>query len=147
MKTALSLLAFIVIGLTPANHNLKDLHFLEGTWKMENKPTFEEWKITSNGLEGQSYELRNGQKRVSEFLKIEALDGKIVYEAQVLDQNSAQPIPFALNDGITDTFSFENLSHDFPKKIRYTKVSDTSIFVEVLGDNDQGFSYKMHKQK
>jgi uncharacterized protein YciI len=44
------------------------------------------------------------------------------------------------------TFTFENPNHDFPKKIIYQKLSDTEIFVQVSGDKQKVFAYKMQKQ-
>lgn len=65
----------------------------------------------------------------------------------MLNQNNAQPIAFVLNNEVKNKISFENLTHDLPKKIQYTKLDETTLFVEVLGENDKGFSYKMMKQK
>jgi hypothetical protein len=85
-------------------------------------------------------------KYVSETLRIEQIDNAIIYSASVLNQNEGKTIAFTLNSEVTDKLSFENTTHDFPKKIRYTKLTDNELFVEVLGDNDQGFSFKMQKQ-
>ena len=115
---------------------------------MENKENYETWKIKNeNELEGSSYKMKADKKIVSEFLSIKKIEGKVIYTAQVVNQNDGKPIEFVLNKEVKNKISFENLTHDFPKKIQYTKLDETTLFVEVLGENDQGFSYKMMKQK
>lgn len=127
---------------------LNGLGFLAGTWKSENKENYESWKVINNSLlEGNAYKMKAGQKVVTEYFSIKASSGKIVYQATVPDQNNGKTIDFELNKSLKNKYSFENLSHDFPKKIQYTKLNDTTIFVEVLGGNDKGFSYKMIKRK
>ncbi|ULT24732.1 hypothetical protein KUH03_38455 [Sphingobacterium sp. E70] len=45
--------------------------FLQGTWKVADKERYEHWDRMSDGeLKGVSYSIKNGQKIVSEYLKI-----------------------------------------------------------------------------
>lgn len=126
---------------------LSDLQFLEGTWKRENKENYETWRREADGsFKGQSYKMKDQNKVVSEYLMIRKKADQITYTATVLDQNEGKPIDFVLNKAIKGKVSFENLSHDFPKKIRYTPLSKNEIFVEVLGEGDKGFFYKMTLQ-
>lgn len=138
----------ILIGLNAcAQVNNKDLSFLVGTWKVENKLQFEEWKESGPGhLSGSVYKMTGQEKVVSEFLIIKTIDGEIIYEATVLNQNEGQTVPFTLNPEAGDWYSFENEDHDFPKKIRYLMVTNNELLVEVLGADGQGFSYKMFRQ-
>jgi len=69
-----------------------------------------------------------------------------VLEATVLKQNSGQTVSFVLNTEVDSILSFENLNHDFPKKIQYLKQSNNQIKVSVLGENNKGFSYIQVKQ-
>src|SRR5690606_13301115 len=117
-----------------------------GTWKMDGKNTYEHWTKDANVLVGESFKVKDDVKYVSETLRIEQVDNNIVYTATVMGQNEGKAIAFTLNLEVTDKLSFENTTHDFPKKIRYTKLTDGELFVEVLGDNDEGFSFKMQKQ-
>lgn len=96
-------------------------------------------------MQGSDYELKAGKKVTTEHLAINIVGGSLVYTATVLNQNGGKPISFTLNNNVKCKLSFENLSHDFPNKIQYTKLNDTTLFVEVLGDGDKGFSYKMKK--
>ncbi len=118
--------------------------FLEGLWKIEGKEQYEEWRLTSNtDMSGWSYKM-NGKKKIPlETLSIQKNGDQIVYNATVANQNDGKTIPFILNEEVKDKLSFENEKHDFPKKIQYTQVNENEIFVEVLGKNGEGFSYKM----
>lgn len=148
MKTIIGFITLLTLFSFTQKCDLNEFRLLEGTWKMENKENYETWKIKNeNELEGSSYKMKADKKIVSEFLSIKKIEGKVIYTAQVVSQNDGKPIEFVLNKEVKNKISFENLTHDFPKKIQYTKLDETTLFVEVLGENDQGFSYKMMKQK
>ena len=148
MKTIIGFITLLTLFSFTQKCDLNEFRLLEGTWKMENKENYETWKIKNeNELEGSSYKMKADKKIVSEFLSIKKTEGKVIYTAQVVNQNDGKPIEFVLNKEVKNKISFENLTHDFPKKIQYTKLDETTLFVEVLGENDKGFSYKMMKQK
>ncbi len=148
MKNGIALTLLVVMfNSCAAQKKLNDLSFLLGTWKVENKETFETWKkISDKEFVGESYKTFNGEKKMTETLSIKIVNDEIVYEATVPNQNNGQTIPFTLNSTIEGRISFENLSHDFPKKIQYQKSSETKILVNVLGEGDKGFSYRIVKQ-
>lgn len=75
------------------------------------------------------------------------MENKVIYEATVPDQNEGKAIPFTLNNDIKEYLSFENIEHDFPKKIQYKRINEDEIEVTVLGDEGKGFTYKQLKQK
>jgi hypothetical protein len=146
-KTILSLLIFTILCAFTGKTDLDALQFLEGTWKIENKENYETWKKAGDTtLEGNAYKIKAENKVISEYLKIKSVGDQIIYSATVLNQNGVKPIDFVLNKVVKNKFSFENLQHDFPKKIQYTLINKTTLFVEVLGDGDKGFSYQMIKQ-
>lgn len=148
MKIIIGFITLITLFSFNNKESLKDLNFLEGTWKMESKENYETWKVINDSeFEGNSYKIRAEKKTITEYLSIKEEEGKIIYTAKVLNQNNAQPIAFVLNNEVKNKISFENLTHDFPKKIQYTKLDETTLFVEVLGENEKGFSYKMMKQQ
>jgi K+/H+ antiporter YhaU regulatory subunit KhtT len=145
VKQMYILLLFIATFQTS---QIDDLQFLAGTWKVANKENYETWVLKEKGqLEGSSYKIRNNNKQVDEYLSIKNTGEKIIYTARVLNQNNAQTVEFTLNKMVKGRLSFENMAHDFPQKIQYTKLNDTTVFVAVLGDNGKGFSYKMTRQK
>lgn len=129
------------------NYKLADLDFLQGKWKVENKEHYEKWQLNAdNTLNGSSFKVKEGKEIISEYLSLKINGDKIVYTARVLNQNNGNPVEFTLNKEIDNKFSFENLNHDFPKKIQYTKLDDKTLFVQVLGEGDRGFSFTMMKQ-
>lgn len=151
MKTFLNyfvLLAFVLsVNKSFAQLTFKKLDVLKGTWQLEGKQVFETWEQDHNNkLKGSSYKIKDGNKYVTETLLIEQQNTTIVYVATVHNQNEGKGISFILNSNEKDIFSFENLEHDFPKKIQYKIIADNKIFVQVLGENDQGFSYYLIKQ-
>ncbi len=118
-----------------------------GTWKMEGKEQYEVWETNKNKeLIGYSYKIENNQKTITETLSIKIIDNQFIYEATVPDQNEGKTIQFTLNNKIQTYLSFENIEHDFPKKIQYKRINDNEIEITVLGDKGQGFSYTQIKQ-
>ena len=127
---------------------LPDVQILSGKWKVEGKNVYEQWQLDKEGnLTGMGYSLVEGEKIIRERLSVKSTDGSIVYMATVPDQNKGASIPFFLNKKIDTLLSFENLDHDFPKKIQYQKVSDESLAVFVTGEADQGFSLVLNRVK
>ena len=148
MRTLLTLLICTALFAFVPSQKIDKVKFLAGTWKMENKNEYEIWKLISNSeVKGSAYEIKAGKKVTTEYLAINIVDGNLIYTATVLNQNNSQPIKFKLNNTIKNKISFENPEHDFPKKIQYSKINDTTLFVEVLGDAGKGFSYTMMKTK
>ncbi|MCX2682073.1 DUF6265 family protein [Galbibacter sp. EGI 63066] len=120
--------------------------FLQGTWKIENKETYEHWdKLNNNTLKGFSYKIESGQISISEYLDISRNGNETIYTATVLNQNKGRSINFKLTKS-DSTYTFENPKHDFPKKIVYQKLSNTEVFVKVSDGNQKRFAYKMIKQ-
>lgn len=141
------LLIFIILFLNPPDTGISEFEFLLGTWKVEEREQFEVWELTVGGeLHGTGYRIREGVKEVFETLSIKKRNGQIIYEATVPGQNEGKTITFILNPENTSGFSFENMDHDFPKKILYKKISTEEIEVSVTGDNDKGFKLTLKKQ-
>jgi hypothetical protein len=131
-----------------SENKLSSVDFIIGTWKMEGKEQYENWELSNDKeLIGYSYKFNDNQKIITETLSIKIIENNIIYEATVPDQNEGNTIPFTLNNGIKEYLSFENIEHDFPKKIQYKRIADDEIEVTVLGDEGKGFSYKQLKQK
>lgn len=137
----------LVVNSTFAQQNLNELEFSIGTWKVENKENYEVWnKLSPVEFSGEVYKLIDNSKNISETLTLKIVENKIVYQATVPSQNDGKTIDFNLNTLIKITFSFENLQHDFPKKIQYKKIDQNKIFIQVLGEDDKGFSYFMNRE-
>jgi len=144
MKLLISIIGIIISHVGFSQSNFPE--FLHGTWKMENKEIFERWDLLNeNSLKGFSYSFENGQMRVLEYFDISRTKENVVYSATVLGQNNGKSIEF-IQTGFGNAIVFENPNHDSPKKIVYNKISDNELFVEVLGAEGEGFSYKTRKE-
>ena len=108
--------------------------FLIGTWKVEGEEQFEIWENKDSELSGYAYVLKHDEKMISETFRIYSENEEIILEATVPSQNEGKPIDFVLNKKITDHLSFENLEHDFPKKVLYKYLHKDTVHVSILGD-------------
>lgn len=121
---------------------------LEGTWKREGKEQYEVWeKRSGRELTGYSFTLKEGQQTITETLTLKRTKDQWVYSATVPDQNEGATIPFTLNPEVDSLLSFENLAHDFPRKIQYKMKDHDHIEVRVLGEGEEGFSYLQVRQQ
>lgn len=146
MRTLTSI-GLVLILVACSENKASSVDFMIGTWKMEGKDQYEIWEKTKNKeFIGYSYKINNNEKIITETLSIKLMNDQIFYEATVPDQNDGKTIRFRLNAEINEYLSFENIEHDFPKKIQYKKINDDEIEVTVLGDQDNGFSYTQRKQ-
>ncbi len=146
MLTRINLLFICLLFLSCNKAKLDDLSFLVGTWKVIDKDQYEVWNKEDGYFSGYSYTIKNGQKNIDETLAIKQITNEIVYEATVPDQNKGKTIQFVLNNKIKEVFSFENLAHDFPKKIQYKKLEENKLEVFVLGERNEGFSLSFIRQ-
>lgn len=145
MKKLFLVLMLAVSGFVSAQSKLPE--FLVGTWLSEDQSTYEHWdKLSANLMKGYAYEVKNGEMVVKEYLDIAQYHDEIFYLPTVIGQNKGKPVEFKMTAS-DSAFVFENKAHDFPKKISYKKLSETEIFVQVLGAKNSGFSFKMKKVK
>jgi len=144
MRTIFILIILFMTDITFAQSGFPD--FLQGTWKMENKETYEHWdRLNDHTLKGFSYQMAGGQMRVSEYLNISRKADQITYTATVLNQNRGEGISFEMTQS-DSIYVFENPRHDFPKKIAYRQLSETELFVSASDGGQKGFSYKLIRQ-
>ena len=144
MRQILFFIVYIFSSLQVFSQSLPE--FLQGTWKVENKETYEEWEmVTTRKYVGSSFKIKDDKKVVSENLSIMKAEKGVIYTAAVLNQNQGKAIEFRLNQIDENIFSFENPNHDFPKKIIYQKITDKQVYAQVLGKDKKGFSYNMFK--
>ena len=121
--------------------SLQDLGWLEGNWleQKENKVSAELWKTVSPGtMEGSARVLKNGKLMHYETIRLVEMSGQVFYMVKV-DKNPF-PIPFKLVVCSNKQYFFQNLQHDFPRRIDYTQLDDSSMRVDVTDGQDRGFS-------
>ena len=100
------------------------LSFLAGCWSGEVRGArYEEsWTSAEGGvLLGTSRTIRDGRVVEWEFLRIARQDGRWTYLAQ---PGGRPATAFPLAGAGARTLTFENLAHDFPQRIVYTRAGD-----------------------
>jgi len=70
----------------------------------------------------------------------------LTYSALVYEQNNGEWINFELRTNVDDVMIFENKKHDFPKQIRIFFPEKNIMQVQVLGDNQEGFTNQFNRQ-
>lgn len=131
----------------------KKLYALEGVWKMKTKQgaICEEWKkINKNYLQNKGYIINGMDTILTERVALQRSKDDIYYTSIVEDQNNKKPIVFTLTKTESNTFTFENPQHDFPKRIVYKIVTKDSLhaFIDdgIEGSKKrQNFYYKKVK--
>ncbi|MCB2222089.1 MAG: hypothetical protein KQI35_17025 [Bacteroidetes bacterium] len=149
MIISLLLILWTCGNSTQNDQSLSDLiQKLPGTWYNANSGKFEEWHQQDGNLSGKSYQLNEMDTIIHEFLKIERNNGSYIYVATVIGQNDNQPIAFKLSEKTENKLVFENPDHDFPQKIIYHFINDSTmeVFVnEIAEDLEKGFILKFNK--
>lgn len=128
-------------------HDLKKAEWLIGTWesKTPRGSLFENWKkISDNEFAGKSYILKNGDTTIFESIRIVEEEKQLFYIPIVKDQNGGQPVRFKLKQLTDSQMIFENLQHDFPQQISYSRIGTDSLLAQISGtkngkDRKQGF--------
>jgi hypothetical protein len=111
-------------------------NWLIGEWgnMSEQGTLYESWVVDNDSVfSGRSYFIRQRDTVSSEAIKLLQLKDSIYYVPVVKNQNEGRPVKFKLVSYDSVTLTFENLSHDFPQKIVYQKVSPDSLVAEISG--------------
>ncbi|MGL2963616.1 DUF6265 family protein [Flavobacterium sp. RSB2_4_14] len=116
---------------------LEKMNWLIGNWenKMPDGLLTETWsKENDSTFSGTSYFIVNSKDTVhSETIILTQLNDELVYRPTVKGQNNDEPVDFILSSESENTYSFENPKHDYPQKIVYKKVNETSLIATISG--------------
>ncbi len=122
-----------VVNQSTKNDSLERLSWLSGGWRVSlpnGEVNEETWTTPSGGLlVAMGRSVRQGKPAFHEYLRIEARGDKIVYVAQPMGQ---PPTEFILVPSAGKQAIFENLTHDWPKRIRYERTNN-GLAVRVEG--------------
>ena len=130
----LSLLLFLLSIFIQAQDKIEDINIISGKWKLNesNFNLYEEWEKTNDSTYmGLSYTLDKDEKNISESLFILKLNNHIVYIAQ---PGNNSPSLFTLISSEDNKFIFENKEHDFPQRITYHFITDSTLTASIEGD-------------
>ena len=120
----------------PATAKVEDLGFIAGAWKMAGPPLIEElWMKPAGGtLIGAGRVSGEGKTFFFEYLRIETRPDGIFYVAQ---PKGGPKVDFKLVKLQAGEAVFENLAHDFPKRVIYRKLEDGGLFARTEGDGTE----------
>jgi hypothetical protein len=132
---------------------LEKMNWLLGNWEneMPEGVLTETWtKENDSTFSGTTYFIINKKDTVhSETIILKQLNDELVYRPTVKGQNNDEPVDFKLSYESENSFSFENPKHDYPQKIVYKKVNETSLVASISGiqqGKQSSESYPMKKQ-
>ena len=126
--------------------SLSDLSFMSGCWKGKltgQEGTVEERYAPAAGgvMLGTSQTVVNGRTAFFEFIKVEQTDGGIVMTPAPQGKPS---VPFKMVRLEGKKAVFENLEHDFPKRILYQLREGGALVARIEGDKpEQGEEFVM----
>lgn len=150
-------LYFLLALLSASNINFAQTseyptHLLLGEWVMKTDKdiTTEIWDINSAGdITGKTiYEYDKGSFQ-SETMRLITINDKLNYCATIIEQDAANPqgeICFELKSYADRKFIFENLKHDFPKRIIYD-FSDYDVLKARVEGDTSGFDLTFQKKQ
>lgn len=129
----------------PKKLNLQEFMWLQGTWITQDSSSIESWAFQNNEWIGNVYAPKVG--KITENLRIYQEGSDLIYEAKVVNQNNGNGVQFKMESTSADSLHFVNMSHDFPNQIDYFKTSDSTLFCNVYGKQNEGKGFEMKKLK
>jgi hypothetical protein len=132
---------------------IKKAEWLIGTWenKTQRGSIYENWtKISDDELSGKSYVIKEKDSIIFETIRLVKEQDNLFYIPKVKNQNGDLPVRFTATIVSDMELRFENLQHDFPQIISYTKINADSLVAEISGtkngkDRKQTFPMKRVK--
>lgn len=128
---------------------LEALNWLIGQWVRESdtRMVSERWSEVSGSVfagTGTSIDRQTGKETLNETLLIVEMQGDIFYLAKT--RANSLPVPFRLVSLDANHAIFENLNHDFPKRLHYQLVDEHSLTVDVSDAGERGFRIQYHRK-
>ncbi len=108
----------------------------------------ETWtKANDSVLHGEAYFFKGKDTLFREQVSLKEVDGILQYIVTVPDQNDGSAVAFALTSQTDSLLVFENPKHDYPRVIRYRRITQDSIVATISGTQqgkaaEEVFSFK-----
>jgi hypothetical protein len=150
MKYFIMLSVALAVHIARADSPLEDqFDWLIDTWVQKNDESsiIEEWRRVSDTiLQGRGLLIQNegSDKKTTETILLVQIDGEVFYIAKAA-QNDL-PVSFRMVSISDQNAVFENLDHDFPKRIEYSLNSNGDLEAIVSDGGDRGFSLLFTRQ-
>lgn len=132
---------------------LEKASWLIGTWQNNSAKgsSTEIWrKMNDSTYVGESYFVIESDTVSYEEFKLAQIGDRLSYTPTVRDQNNNKPVKFDLTSMTDKQLVFENLKHDFPQKISYTRINGDSLVAQISGEVDgklQSMKFPMSRIK
>jgi hypothetical protein len=110
---------------------------IAGTWvnKRQRGDIYESWnRKGEKEFAGMSYTLSNADTMPLEKVRLYMQGSEIIYAPVAVGQNDDKQVLFKLKSITGNRFVFENLQHDFPKRIVYDFRSADSLYAHIEGE-------------
>jgi len=131
----------VVLGLisqgqkAQVKSDFEQLSWLVGTWRGESEKatSYESWeRIGDRKMKGSGFRVVKGDTVFSEILRLELVGDKVFYIADV--EHNRREVAFRLVKVNRSEAQFENLLHDFPKRIVYLRKPSGDLHVYIEGE-------------
>lgn len=137
-KFLIVIVCFAILNACVGNqsNHIKEAGWLIGTWenKAQSGSIYETWKKTSESeFSGISYTIEQNDSVVFENIRLIQEKDSLFYVPTVINQNDGLPIRFGAKSISDMELVFENLQHDFPQIISYTRINSDSLVAEIKG--------------
>lgn len=133
--TAISSLIFCAFTIQ-LDRDISRADWLIGTWiqKTSKGNVYETWvRKNATTFNGKSYMLKEKDSLIFETVQLLQADSRLFYIPTVKNQNNGLPVSFKEKKISETQLIFENLEHDFPQVISYTKITPDSLLAEISG--------------
>lgn len=114
------------------------IKIITGTWinKRANGDIYEHWDRRSESeFSGISYKLAKSDTVFLEKVRLYWQGKEIIYAPVAYGQNKEKEVLFKLKSMEQNRFVFENIQHDFPKRIVYDFRTADSLYAYIEGGN------------
>jgi hypothetical protein len=149
-------LASLIVFLFSTSVNSADCRslttfgWLKGEWisKSSSSTTSESWrKVSEVTLEGIGVTEQNdaNKPKTEETLRLVEMSDQVFYIAKV--GHNELPVAFEAVSCGKNNVTFENLKHDFPKRLVYQLLAEDKMSVTVSDAQDKGFVIHFSKQR
>lgn len=119
-------------------NGLTELEWFLGEWVREGAKStaVETWtRVSDDTFEGLAYRVRDGQRAVTEYLRLERFGADVFYVAKPAEAGFPTAFKLVSHDGMHVVF--ENPDHDFPTRIGYDRDGD-ALNAWIEGPSEDG---------
>ncbi|MFY0651892.1 MAG: hypothetical protein JXQ96_07660 [Cyclobacteriaceae bacterium] len=128
-----------------SNKQIQSISWLLGEWvttSSSGMTTKEKWETDGNIMSGMGWVQKEGDTTFVENLTIKMVNDTLTYLAETPGNNDV--VGFKLTSNIEGAWTFENQKHDFPKMIKYHRISEDE-FKAVVSGGDRSFTLNFKK--